>query len=218
MLLLCVLFAADAAHAEVIVSRPSDTSSSVVVTTKPPTVVVVKQKTTSPPPPAPRKDRERKVGLHFDVGGAFARDLALGGFTGALRFRPAPHFGLDLGSGYFAGEDFEGDFRSEIPVTANMLFFVNPKSKVQFYVLLGPGMSFGKKESFDQVRRMTYIGGQAGLGLEFRIAPGFAFNTDVRGVVRHRVDGDPRPEFVDGARSTDTSGGALVTFGGTFYF
>ncbi len=212
-----VLTVATTAEADVVVSRPSDSSSQVVVRTKPPTVVVVRQKA-APPTPPPKKDRERKVGLHFDVGGTFGPDVRMGGFNGALRFRPASHFGIDLGSGYFAGNDYEGDFRTEVPVTMNFLFFVNPKSKVQFYVLLGPGLSFGKKETLTEVRDMIHAGGQAGAGLEFRLAPGFALNADVRGVLRHRIDNDPRPEFTDGTRSTDTSVGALVTFGGTFYF
>lgn len=207
------------AEADVVVSAPTDASSSVVVRTKPPTVIVVRQKSASPAPTkAPPKDRERKIGLHFDVGGTFGPDVAMGGFNGALRFRPAPHFGIDLGAGYFAGHDYEGDYRTEVPVTANMLFFVNPKSKVQFYVLLGAGLSFGQKETFNEIRNMTHVGGQAGVGLEFRLARAFALNFDVRGVLRRRIDNDPRPEFVDGTRSSDTSGGALMTFGGTLYF
>jgi len=205
------------ASADVIVGTPAD-SSSVVVKTKPPTVVVVRKKEAPRPPAQQPSPRERKVGLHFDVGGTFGRDVSMGGFNGALRIRPTPYFALDLGSGYFAGTDFEGDFRREVPVTANMFFFVNPKSKVQFYVLLGPGASFGKKEPFDEVRDLIHVGGQAGLGLEFRLTPGFALNLDFRGVLRHRVDRDPRPEFVDGTRVSDTSGGALGTFGATFYF
>ena len=207
-----ILTVATSARAEVVVSGPTDSSSQIVIKTKPPTVVVVRQ---NEPPP---KDRERKVGLHFDVGGTFGPSVRMGGFNGAIRFRPASHFGIDLGAGYFAGNDSQGDYRTEIPVTANMLFFVNPKSKVQFYVLLGAGLSFGKKDTFNEIRNMTHVGGQAGLGLEFRLAPAFALNADVRGVLRHRIDGDPRPEFTDGARSSNTSGGALITFGGTFYF
>ena len=214
-----VLASVPEARADVVVSERTDASSHVVVKTGPPTVVVVRPGTAAVPPPPPvRRDRERKVGIHFDVGGTFGRDITMGGFSGALRFRPAPHFGLDLGAGYFAGNDFEGDFRTEIPITANMLFFVNPKSKVQFYLLLGPGVSFARKDMLTEVRTMTYVGGQGGAGLEFRLAPAFALNVDVRGFIRQRVDPDPRPEFVDGARTTDTSAGALATFGATFYF
>jgi hypothetical protein len=210
-----------AARADVIVVRPEDTSSQMVVRTKPPTVVIVKHQAASQPPviqaPQPPK-RDRKVGLHFDVGGTFGPQVLMGGFSGALRFRPSGHVGIDLGSGYFVGNDYQGFYRTEIPLTANFLFFVNPQHKVQFYFLLGPGVSFGRVDTFNEVRHMTYAGGQAGIGLELRLAPAFALNIDVRGVLRHRIDNDPRPEFVDGTRSTDTSGGGVLTFGATFYF
>jgi hypothetical protein len=214
-----VLTSTEAARAEVIVVPPADTSSPVVVKTKPPTIVVVKH---TPAPQAqvakPPPKRDRKVGLHFDVGGTFGPQVVMGGFSGALRFRPKEHIGIDLGSGYFAGNDYQGFYRTEIPLTANMLFFVNPQHKLQVYFLLGPGLSFGRVDTFNEVRRMTHVGGQAGIGLEFRLAPAFALNVDVRGVLRHRIDSDPRPEFFDGTRGTNTSGGALLTFGGTFYF
>lgn len=216
-----VLAETAAARAEVVVVRPEDTSSQVVVQTKPPTVVVVKRESTSPvqvvqAPPPPKRDR--KVGLHFDVGGTFGPEVLMGGFSGALRFRPKPHVGIDLGAGYFAGNDYQGFYRTEVPVTTNFLFFVNPQHKLQVYFLLGPGLSFAHVDTLTEVRRMTYVGGQGGMGLELRLAPLFALNVDVRGVLRHRIDGDPRPEFIDGSRSTDTSGGAVLTFGGTFYF
>lgn len=209
------------AHAEVVVVQPQDTSSPMIVQTKPPTVVVVKQRHASEgpvvqsPKPAPR---ERKVGLHFDVGGTLGPQVSMGGFNGAIRFRPNPHIGIDLGSGYFVGNDYQGFYRTEVPVTTNLLLFVNPQHKLQVYFLLGPGMSFGHVDTFDGSRRMTYVGGQAGLGLELRLAKAFALNFDARGVLRHRIDDDPRPEFIDDTQSTDTSGGALLTFGATFYF
>ena len=215
-----VLTSTEAAHAEVVVVRPDDASSQVVIKTSPPTVVVVKHKSipqaqvVQPPPPK----RDRKLGLHFDVGGTFGPQVVMGGFSGAIRFRPKEHVGIDLGSGYFAGNDYQGFYRTEIPLTANVLFFVNPQHKLQLYFLMGPGVSFGRVNTFNEVRRMTHIGGQAGIGLELRLAPAFALNVDARGIIRHRIDNDPRPEFIDGTRSTNTSGGAVLTFGGTIYF
>jgi hypothetical protein len=214
-----------AVRAEVVVV-PNDSSSQVVVKTKPPTVVVVKHKTipqadvveAPPPPKQDRKERDRKVGLHFDFGGTFGPQVVMGGFQGALRFRPKEHVGIDLGSGYFAGNDYQGFYRTEIPLTANALFFVNPQHKLQLYFLIGPGLSFGRVEMFNEVRHMTHVGGQAGMGVEWRLARAFALNVDVRGILRHRIDSDPRPEFIDGTRSTNTSGGAMLTFGGTLYF
>ncbi len=215
-----VLSSATAARAEVVVVRPESSSSQVVVKTKPPTVVIVKntpaqQPATKPPPP---QQRDRKVGLHFDFGGTFGPRVLMGGFGGALRFRPKEHIGIDLGSGYYAGNDYQGFYRTEIPLTANVLFFLNPQHKFQFYFVIGPGLSFGRVDTINEVRRMTHIGGQAGAGVELRLAPAFALNADVRGVIRHRIDSDPRPEFFDGVRGTNTSGGAVLTFGGTFYF
>jgi hypothetical protein len=212
-----VLTSTEAAHAEVVVVRPEDSSSQVVVKTKPPTVVVVKHTPIPQTPPPPPK-RDRKLGLHFDVGGTFGPQVVMGGFSGALRFRPKEHVGIDLGSGYLAGNDYQGFYRTEIPLTANVLFFVNPQHKLQVYFLLGPGVSFGRVDTFNEVRRMTHVGGQGGVGIELRLAPAFALNVDVRGVIRHRIDSDPRPEFFDGTRGTNTSGGAVLTFGGTFYF
>ena len=212
---------AQSARAEVVVVQPQDTSSPMVVKTRPPTVVVVKQKPAVEAPvagSAPTAPRERKVGLHFDVGGTLGPQVTMGGFNGAIRFRPKQHIGIDLGAGYFAGNDYQGFYRTEVPVTTNLLFFINPQHKLQVYFLLGPGMSFGKVDTFDGGRHMTYVGGQAGLGLELRLARAFALNFDGRGVLRHRVDRDPRPEFVNGTQTTDTSGGALLTFGATFYF
>lgn len=209
------------ALAEVVVVQPQDASSPMIVQTKPPTVVVVKQKrapdtavTASPQPPP----RERKLGLHFDVGGTLGSQVDMGGFNGAIRFRPKPHLGLDLGSGYFVGNDYQGFHRTEVPVATNLLLFANPQHKLQVYFLLGPGMSFARVDTIDGSRRMTYVGGQAGMGLELRLAKAFALNFDARGVLRYRVNDDPRPEFIDGTRSTNLSGGALLTFGATFYF
>jgi len=212
-----LLTGSTSAHADVIVTPRNDDSSQVVVKTAPPTTVVIKQKSPDPPPP-PRKERERKLGLHFDVGGTFGPQVSMGGFNGAIRFRPKEHIGIDLGSGYFAGHDYTGLYRREIPLTANVLFFLNPQHKFQFYFLLGPGASFGRVETINEVRHVTHVGGQGGFGVELRLARAFALNADVRGVIRHRVDNDPRPEFYDGVRGTDTSAGALITFGGTFYF
>jgi hypothetical protein len=50
----------------------------------------------------------------------------------------------------------------------------------------------------------------------------FALNADLRGFIRGRVDDNThyRPEFFDPAtgKSTNTSGGGLITGGMTFYF
>ena len=201
------------AQADVVIVSGYGGSSDLGVKTAPPKVTLVRET------PEKAKPRERKAGLHFDVGGAFGRGLSMGGFSGALRIRPSPRFAVDLGAGYYVGTDYEGDLRWDVPVTADLLIFMNPKNKAQFYFLAGAGVSFGtRQELFGETRDMIHAGGEAGLGLELRLAPAFALNTDLRGFLRKRVDSDSRPEFVSGNRSTDVSAGALFTFGGTLYF
>ena len=200
-------------RADVVVVSGYATPSDSMVKTGPPKVTLVREA------PAKEEPRQRKAGLHFDVGGAFGRGLSMGGFSGALRVRPSPRFAVDLGAGYYVGTDYYGDLRWDVPVTADFLIFMNPKQKAQFYLLAGAGASFGTRQSaFGETRDMIHAGGQLGLGLELRLAPAFALNTDFRGFLRKRVDSDPTPEFVNGNQSTDVSGGALFTFGGTLYF
>jgi len=77
-----------------------------------------------------------------------------------------------------------------------------------------------------------YFGGQLGAGLELRLTRVLAFNLDIRGFVRGRTDAlaQVQPEFEQPAgcssspsatgtcRTTNSSGGALLTGGMTLYF
>ena len=74
----------------------------------------------------------------------------------------------------------------------------------------------------DTQANYTYFGGQAGAGLEFRIARHFAMNLDARGFLRSRTDSASatQPEYVNPTtgQTTNTSDGVLITAGMTFYF
>lgn len=181
--------------------------------------------------PAQRRDRfpYSSTGLHLHLDGLFGDSLAMGGGGAAFRIRPIPHIGIDLGAGLYGGSDYNGMDRFEVPVTADVLFFFNPEHRFQFYALLGVGASFGHAEGFNRFSRewddrdYAHLGGELGLGIEWRISRVFALNLDVRGFIRERVDGDSRPEFeeqlFDGTwRSTNTSGGVRGRVGMTFYF
>ena len=77
-----------------------------------------------------------------------------------------------------------------------------------------------------------YFGGQVGAGLELRLGRVVAFNADIRGFIRGRTDAlaQRQPEFDSPAgcssqanfpgqcRTTNTSGGGLLTGGMTLYF
>ena len=171
--------------------------------------------------------RRPSFGLHASVGGLIGRDLRVGGFAGALRIRPIPALAVDIGTGIYGGSDYNDRERWEIPITTDLIVFLNPSSPLQVYLVGGLGLSFahvrGYNERLDRAdpeRDYVYIGGQAGVGLEWRIAQWFAIHGDIRGFLRKRLDGDGGPEFIDPASgdSTNASGGGLVNLGVTFYF
>jgi hypothetical protein len=197
----------------------------------PPPPQVIYQPQPMPQPVLVQEDRfpASSTGLHLHLSGLFGDHTAMGGVGGALRLRPVPHLAVDLGAGVYGGQDYNGLERVEVPLQADLLVFFNPQHRFQFYALVGVGASFGYAEGvnrfnggFDR-REYAHLGGELGLGVEWRLSRVFALNLDVRGFIRQRVDGNPTPEFVEptrdgGSRSTDTSGGVVGRIGMTFYF
>lgn len=166
-------------------------------------------------------------GLHGHIGWMTTDRIAIGGLHGALRLRPNDaHLAIDLGLGAYGGVDYNGMDRIEVPLTADALFFMNPGHRFQLYGLAGLGASVAHTEGFNEstrefdMRDYTYVGGELGIGLEWRLTRWFALNGDIRGFVRTRVDSDPRPEFVDEetGQTTNTSGGVTGNLGATLYF
>lgn len=203
----------------------------------PPRVIVVQRQ---PPPPATvqvQVQRTRRVrtelvpsfdlGVHIDVAGLAMENAGMGGVQGAFRLRPIRHIGIDIGAGLFGGTSSnygvaEGG-RWEVPVLLDVLFFFNPQHRFQVYALLGAGVSVaGQEVRGGNMRQLEYVGGEAGLGFEWRLGRHFALNLDGRGFIRQHV-GDDGPEFqrtnADGSvETTDLSGGFYGTIGMTFYF
>lgn len=175
-------------------------------------------------------NRPRRFGVHGQLSVlGNGNNLRMAGLGVGFRIRPIPRLAVDIGVGVFGGTDYVGNSRVEVPMTVDALFFFNPRSRAQVYAVAGVGGSVAYAENgFGGSRDFAYVGGQAGLGLEFRVSRPLAINVDVRGFLRHRVDSDPRPEFVEDlnpdptvveiGRTTDTSGGATVNVGATLYF
>jgi len=194
-----------------------------------------------PPPPRAAKRRWRsEFGLNLRVEGlaigrasGAATTVGMGGVGMSLRYRPVPHFAFDLGVDVLAGHDFNGFQRIEVPVALNGLIYLNPRSRVQVYLMGGANVSRAQVRSDFAARQLslaedgreygatyTYVGGQGGGGLEFRLSKRFALNLDVLGFARKRIDGGKVPEFIDyeTGRTTNTSGGALVRGGITLWW
>lgn len=187
------------------------------------------------PPVRQRVRRERpsypysSLGLNLNLSGIWGENLAMGGGGAAFRIRPIPHVAIDLGAGLYGGNDYNGLERWEVPVTADVLFFFNPQNRFQFYALVGVGASISHAEGQNRFtllaenRDYFHLGGEVGLGLEWRMGRVFALSLDARGFIRHRVDDSAEPEFTEpsedgGWQSTDLSGGVTTRVGMTFYF
>ena len=205
----------------------------VVVYQPPPTTVVVQPREAPPAyyyvPRQPVQRREWGINLH--VGGLLlgkGRDdnagMAMVGL--GLRFRPAPAFAIEADLDFAGGRDYNGYRRKETAFGFNGLLFLNPKSKTQVYLLGGFGWqgatAVDDRGGYDSIEyKYGYFGGQAGLGLEFRLSKVVALNFDMRGFIRGRIDDNKReyPEFVSNqGKTTNTSGGGLFQGGLTFYW
>ncbi len=190
------------------------------------------------PPAAPKPRWQSEWGLNLRVEGlalghtnGAAGNTGMGGVGLSLRYRPVPHFALDLGFDFLAGNDYNGFERTEIPVSLNGIIYVNPRNVVQFYLLGGMSVSHAEVRSDTSAPQLsslgnqygtsyTYFGGQGGAGLEFRVSKRVALNVDVLGFARRRIDGGDVPEFIDynSGRTSNASGGALVRGGLTFWW
>jgi hypothetical protein len=202
-----------------------------VVIYQPPPPVIIRE---APQPyyytprEAPLRRREWGLNLHLEgamLGSKSNHDSGMGGAGFGLRYKPSPYFGLEADVDFVGGRDYNGFRRGETAFTINGLIFVNPRSKTQVYFLAGFGWAGASvsddRHTYDSSTTYKYFGGQLGVGLEFRLAKHFALNVDLRGFVRGRTDDNAQyqPEFVDNSgRTTNTSGGGLITGGGTFYF
>jgi hypothetical protein len=219
----------------VVIYQPAPTRPTVVIVNGAPPAYKY-----TPRPAANHHPSEWGLNLHLEgepiAGKGAASNAGMGGLGFGVRYRPSPYAAIEPDLDFVTGTDYNGDHRGEVGFTLNALIFVNPKSRVQLYFPIGFGWSWAHvdtNELGDAVntsyssyssgaqKDYAYFGGQAGIGLEFRITKHFALSTDLRGFVRGRVDSGPNPNWEytssDG-QHTNTSGGAIVNAGMTFYF
>ncbi|MBX3182741.1 MAG: porin family protein [Polyangiaceae bacterium] len=209
----------------------------------PPQVVVVHQ----PPPKKkqapPKKRWKREWGVNLRLQAALmGRDAddrqyydeeerGMAGLGVGLRYRPLPHFALEGGLDIIGGRDYQRDDRVETALTFSGILFINPKDRLQVYALGGLGVSSARVVrdrslagtiDADSEAHYSYLGMQAGFGLEWRVARKTALNFDIIGFVRGRTDEDARYEYEfthpDTGEQTNASGGGLMRLGLTFYW
>lgn len=172
-------------------------------------------------------------GSGLSYGGGRGDDrVAMGGVGASMRFRYHPYLATELTLGGYFGRDYNGNQRAEVPATVNELIYFNPMHRLQVYGILGVGASWAtvQYDGLDAATRgrdtagFAYVGGQAGLGLEWQITRNFSLFTDARAFIRTRVDSETQtnPEFTrtNGTRTetTNTSAGVTGQLGAMFYF
>lgn len=219
----------------VVVYQAGSEGAPPVVVYQPPPPPVVEAPPEGPPPDGdyqpvpPPVERHRRsewgINLHGEAAsiGHGSGNASMGGMGLGLRFKPTRRFGIEGDLDFVGGHDYQDDNRFETAVTFNGLFYLNPQSRAQFYLLAGFGWSSAHVTSDTSPLDATYgyFGGQAGGGLELRLSHTIALNVDLRGFIRARTDqaAQQNPEFTSAdGRTTNTSGGGLVTAGLTIYF
>ncbi len=178
------------------------------------------------PSPRPPLSHRQEFGLNLHLEGATighgtGGDASMGGAGVGLRFKPTRHFGIEADLDFVGGHDYQGDNRNETAFTLNGLLFLNPRSRAQLYLLAGFGWSGAHVSAASLDQHYGYFGGQVGGGVEVRLTRSFALSLDLRGFIRDRTDqlAQSQPEFTSSdGRTTNTSGGGLLTGGMTVYF
>jgi hypothetical protein len=185
-----------------------------------------------------RKKRARRwretFGLNVRVEGAafipqsvYSDAGGLGGLGASFRWRPSPYFAFDVGTDVVGGTDYNGNSRLEIAGSLSGLVYFNPQHRIQVYGIGGVHAAHAGVDreiyfdaGFNGSETYDYVGFQAGLGLEFRLARHFGLFADALAVVRREVNDDNQPEFYnpETGETTDTSGAGLLRAGATFWW
>ena len=181
--------------------------------------------------PRPRPRPEWGLNLHLQggpMGSKYSGESAhMEGGGAGLRFRPHPIYALEADLDFYGGRDYNDFTRKETAFTLNNYFFLNPRDRLQVYLLAGFGWSAAtandnnRAESTYNTYHYDYFGAFGGIGLEWRLGHHVALNADGRGFIRGRIDdhGYSDPEFVSSTgQASNTSAGVLFTGGITFYF
>lgn len=149
------------------------------------------------------------------------RNTGLGGLGASLRYALLPSVALDLGFDAFGGSDYNGYDRSETSLSLSALLYLNPQRVVRTYLLGGLNASAAHVDAAGDEQDWTYVGAQAGLGLDFVVSQRVSLNVDMLGFIRGRTDSRAagEPEFNDGhGNLSNTSGGGLFRGGVSLYW
>jgi hypothetical protein len=195
-----------------------------------PTAVVVVQTLPPPPPgyeyalkPSARKPplpHKVEWGVNLHLGNFHMFESSSIGYHDAnmffggmgFRFRPAPFYALEADLDFASGHDYYDLRRNEKGISLNNVFFLNPRSPVQLYLLVGLVLTRASFSDYKDVN-FDYFGLQQGIGLEFRLSKNIALNADLRAIIRGCIGGGETDNADEQTLTVVTARG-----GATFYW
>lgn len=173
-------------------------------------------------------ERQVGLGLHLGAAAVSENEDPMGGFGAHIRYRLNPRFAVEGTLDLFRGMGVEGIERSEVPLTVNGMWYMNPQNRLQLYMLAGVGVAsahIGSNDTSSSSRGVevdtAFAGVQAGIGAELRLGRHLALSADVRGFLRGRLDDEYHPDEAacrDDGECTPYEGGATFNAAGTLYF
>ena len=183
----------------------------------------------APPPQAPPPGRRSEWGLNLHLEGATighgsGGDASMGGGGLGLRFKPTRRFGIETDVDFVGGQGLPGRQPQRDGGHLQRSPLSQPAVPRADLPACGLRLVGGARHRARRDRSTTTTATSAARpasGSSSGLAAVFAINADFRGFVRGRTDqlAQSQPEFrsADG-RTTNTSGGALITGALTFYF
>src|SRR5690606_16262669 len=108
-------------------------------------------------------------------GSSRGQSVNMNGLGAGVRYRPAPHFALDVGLDFLSGRDWHDHLRREGSLSVTAQVYFNPESTFQVYLPLGMHSSraWVSQETPDgnATSKYQYFGAHAGIGGEIRLSP-----------------------------------------------
>jgi hypothetical protein len=143
-------------------------------------------------------------------------DASLWGVGASARYALNRVVTLDVGLDTIAGTDYNGYDRSELALSASSLLFLNQGDVVRTFLQVGLSLSTARVDLGYDEQSWGYLGGHAGIGLEFPLDSRIGLAVEGLGFMRGRIDSRAasEPEFTSSSgRVSNTSGGCLLRGG-----
>lgn len=145
--------------------------------------------------------------------------LHLTGLGLSFRLRPMAWLGVEPGLDLYRGYDGYEALHTETNVSTDLLLYLNPRSAVQFFGVLGASVGFARHSENWAHSETNNLGARLGIGLEFRVTHLVSFNVNAVGFSRGLTGKKQREGAADDAALVpETQRGGMLQAGASLYF